>query len=187
MEEIWKDIEGYEGIYQVSNLGRVKGLERYDSNGHLLKEKILKTSINRDGYEKVSIQKNAKKKTYKIHRLVAIAFIPNVENKKEVNHIDGNKLNNRVNNLEWCTKEENERHARNNNLIPVTDKIRKQASINGKKRRKSVEQYNTKGSLLKRYISVSEASRETGVSISGISNCCTKKSKIAGGYIWKYN
>ena len=112
MKEIWKDIKGYEGLYQVSNLGRVKSLERYKVNHNikqLVEEKILKPSLGR--YKKVCLCKNSKYQTLYIHRLVADAFIPNTNNDPCVNHIDGNKYNNVVNNLEFCTISQNTKHA----------------------------------------------------------------------------
>ena len=99
MKEIWKDISGYEGLYQVSNLGDVRSLN-YRRNGEL---KLLKQATNKQGYKQISLYKNGKIKTYKVHRLVAIAFIPNPNNLPVVNHKDENPSNNNVNNLEWCT------------------------------------------------------------------------------------
>ena len=106
MSEIWKDVVGYEGLYQVSNLGRVKSLERLDKNNHPVKEKILKQACDGvgKGYLYVNLGRMGRGK---IHRLVAEAFIPNPYNKPEVNHIDGNTKNNRVDNLEWVTHQEN--------------------------------------------------------------------------------
>lgn len=109
MEE-WKDIEGYEGLYQVSNLGRVKSLW-FD------KEKILKAYKNRYGYLCIGLCKYGKKKTYKIHRLVASAFIENSNNYPEVNHKDEVKTNNNVNNLEWCTREYNHNFGTRNQRV----------------------------------------------------------------------
>lgn len=107
--EIWKDIKGYEGYYQISNYGDVKSVER-NIIGRNRKEIILKGGF--DGkYFFVILQKNCIKKHFKIHRLVALNFIDNPLNKPEVNHIDGNKLNNHVNNLEWNTMSENQKHA----------------------------------------------------------------------------
>ena len=113
--ECWKPIKDYEGIYEVSNYGRVKSLERviYNSgtkNGlYTIHEKIIKQRINkkRHGYCELSLHKNGKEKRFKVHRLVAEAFIPNPNNLPEVNHIDGNKENNHASNLEWCTSKEN--------------------------------------------------------------------------------
>ena len=122
MKEIWKDIKGYEGSYQVSNLGRVKSLSReiYFSNRdyiNLTKEIILKPGNNGKGYLCVSFSKNNRQKSFRVHRLVAKAFIPNLKNKPQVNHKDGDKKNNCIENLEWCDNYENFQHALKNNLI----------------------------------------------------------------------
>lgn len=107
MKEIWKTIQGYENRYEVSNLGRVKSLERIDRYNRKIEEKILAPRKHTGGYLRVQLSK----KDFYIHRLVAEAFIPNPENKSQVNHIDGNKRNNRVDNLEWNTPLENNLHA----------------------------------------------------------------------------
>lgn len=114
MDEIWKDIEGYKGYYQVSNCGRVKSLQRFKScgkGGFIQKERIMKQSLTTTGYKKVELSKDGKRKSMKVHRLVAMAFIDNPDNKPDVNHIDGNPLNNHLVNLEWCTESENINHA----------------------------------------------------------------------------
>lgn len=110
MEEIWKDIEGFEGFYQISNLGRVKSLGGWCGTAKR-KEKIRSTSLTHDGYVKVRLIHQGKDKTMRVHRLVAEAFIPNLEGKDTVNHIDGNKLNNSVLNLEWTDRTEQMLHA----------------------------------------------------------------------------
>lgn len=102
MEEVWKDIKGYEGLYQVSNMGRVKSLGRVDGSNHRLYEKILKLK-KRNNYLGIDLHKNGELRTYSVHRLVAQAFIPNPNNLPQVNHIDENKINNQIDNLEWCT------------------------------------------------------------------------------------
>lgn len=113
-EEIWKDISGYEGLYQISNFGRVKSLARMVNNNggfYLSKERFLKAGIDSNGYALVVLSKNDKNKSVRIHRLVAIAFVNNLKNTNIVNHIDGNKLNNIYTNLEWITSSQNNTHA----------------------------------------------------------------------------
>ena len=120
MEE-FRDIEGYEGLYQVSNLGRVKSLKRIVLRGdkkNELKEKILKGILVNNYYLRVDLYKNSCKKSFYLHRLLAIAFIENIQNKLYVNHKNGVKLDNRLVNLEWCTQEENIKHANITGLIP---------------------------------------------------------------------
>ena len=120
MTEIWKDVDGYSGLYQVSNFGNVKSLSKHvpckSGKTRKLPEKILKPAKTDSGYFVVCLSKNKISKHYKIHRLVASAFIENKERKKCVNHIDGDKTNNNVSNLEWCTYSENMKHAFSNGL-----------------------------------------------------------------------
>lgn len=107
MNEIWKDIKGYEGFYQVSSLGNIKSL----GNSFRKKEKLLKQHFNTQGYYHVLLCGKIKPRASVIHRIVAKAFIENPQNKPEVNHINGNKIDNRLENLEWCTADENRQHA----------------------------------------------------------------------------
>lgn len=122
MIEEWRDIQGYEGLYQVSNLGRVKSLERKVKGGwnntRTVGERILKPCVNVEGYPKVSLCKEGAIRRFPIHRIVAQAFIPNPDGKPEINHIDGCKENNSVSNLEWVTRSENELHAWRTGLKP---------------------------------------------------------------------
>lgn len=122
--EIWKDIEGFEGIYQISNCSRVKSLDR-EVKGHkstwIKKGTIMKTTLNHKGYESISLCKNGTKQTAFTHRLVAIAFISNSENKPQINHKNGIKTDNRIENLEWCTNSENQIHAYENGLNKWTE------------------------------------------------------------------
>ena len=175
-KEIWKDIKGYEGSYQVSNLGSVKSLNRFDSAGHKLKGKILKACINFDGYHQV-ILCNGRIKTFTSHRLIASAFIPNPENKPEVNHKKGIKLDNRASELEWCTRSENMQHAYD---IGLKYKEKK-CCIN-----KAILQYDKNEIFIAEYISQLEAKRKTGISNKNISLACNGYKKTAGGFIWKF-
>lgn len=114
-KEIWKDVEGYEEFYQISNFGEVRSKDRWRNNGsksrYLLKSKTMTKSKTTTGYWKIGFFKDGKRREFKIHRLVAFAFIPNPENKPNINHKDGNPLNNHISNLEWCTQSENLQHA----------------------------------------------------------------------------
>ena len=165
MEELWKDIDGYEGLYQVSNLGNVKSLN-YNRTG---KERILKPGNNGLGYLNVLLCKNGKTKTFKIHRLVANAFIPNPYNKPEVNHKDENKTNNCVDNLEWMTSKENNNYGTRNERIS-----------------KLVLQFTKNGEFVKEWLSMHQIEIELGFANSHISECCNGKRKTAYGYIWKF-
>lgn len=124
-EEIWKDIIGYEGLYQVSSLGRVRSLDRYDSRNCFWEGRILKLYTRKGGYLFVQLHLNGKGKNYLVHRLVAIAFIPNPDNLPEVNHLDEDKTNNRVENLEFCDRKYNI------NFGTRIDKVRNTAIKNG--------------------------------------------------------
>ena len=157
-EEIWRVIEGYEGLYWVSNFGRIKS-----------KNKILK--LTKRNYVEVGLIKNGVVKTFYVHRLVANAFIPNPNNYFYINHKDENKLNNHVDNLEWCTK------SYNNNYGTRTQKTRKK-----------VCQYDINNNFIKLWDGIRVASRGLNIPSQQISQCCnnTKYRKTAGGYIWKY-
>ncbi len=178
MEE-WRDIPGYEGLYQVSSLGRIK------RNGRL---KTFRK--DRGGYLTVWLCKDSEQKNFKVHRLVAQAFIPNPENKRTVNHIDGYKHNNVVENLEWATHSENIIHANNMGLRTVTDAQRRAASVTGKRtceqnRRKTPVICYGKGQLLK-FESAHAGARFVSGSASAIVRCCKGKAKTYKGYEWGY-
>jgi len=182
MEEIWKDIEGYEGRYQVSNLGRIKSflhvgvrkdVEILDDYSH-----IIKPVHDACGYCNVRLRRNDKGKTVKVHRLVAIAFIPNPNNLPEINHKDEDKDNNCVSNLEWCDRIYNMQYGKNTrwHCMPVA-------------------QYTLDGRFVKRYNSIKEASNVTGIHSTNISNCAHKRIvnkekgyivKSAGGFKWEF-
>lgn len=177
-KEIWRDIKGYEGLYQVSNLGRVKrlaGLRMYkNSPSRYFNERILKPKKDKNGYLLVGLSKNGA--TLKVHRLVANAFIPNPNNYPCINHIDENKENNSVENLEWCTIEYNNRYG--------TAKIR-----SGIAHRKPVLMMDKSGLVLKRFEYIKQAEMALGIKGAStmIVRCCKKQIKTAYGYTWKYD
>ena len=179
MKEVWKDIQGYEGLYQISSLGNVKSLN-YNRTG---KECILKYGINTNGYLIVVLSKNGKGKTFAIHRLVAQAFIENPENLPCVNHKDENKTNNCVNNLEWCSYEYNNNYGTGLERMLKTKKLR-----NCKTGGISVLQFTKDGKFIKEFPSIHEAARCTGINQGSICQCCKNRKGYltAGGYIWKY-
>ena len=176
MQEVWKDIKGYEGLYQVSNLGRVRSFIKCNSHPNI--PRIMSFTINRKGYVKCHLYN----KLVSVHRLVAEAFIDNPADKPQVNHKDGNKKNNRVDNLEWATNSENQIHANTNGLNDNRKKAHKQKVC------KRVSQYDANMNCVGSYESTAQAAKITGVKQSAISGCCRKSYgyKTAGGYIWKY-
>ena len=113
---MWKPIVGYEGVYEVSDCGEVKSLDRVDCRGNYLKSRKMRLSNSTKGYKGVGLHMQGVRASYQVHRLVASAFLPNVQNKPQVNHIDGDKANNNLANLEWCTNGENQIHAFANGL-----------------------------------------------------------------------
>lgn len=190
MKEIWKDIKGYEGLYQISSFGNVKSLDRYIINKNGDKQyfpgKYLTQGIS-DSYLKVTLSKNNKQRTFRVHILVARAFIPNPENKPEVNHIDGNKKNNKVNNLEWNTRSENELHAYRNGLAKPSNKQKQAVAKYAKENySKKVVQYSLNGEFIKEWNSMHDVWRELGIRPSYICRCCKGLRNQTYGYIWKY-
>lgn len=183
-KEIWRDVPGYEGLYQVSSLGRVKSLHYYGGN----QEKVLVAMPKgKQGYLIVHLCKDRKVLSFRVHRLVAVAFIPNPDNKPFVNHIDGNKHNNCIENLEWVTAVENVIHARQILCIDVARGARFGNAGNSKK----VDQFllHKDGTLylLATYTSIKSASVVTGFEQTFIGECCRGESPQAYGYIWKFH
>jgi hypothetical protein len=187
MEEIWRDIIGYKGSYQVSNLGRVKSLDRItkrcDGNIRHFRGRIIRQGGIKKGYNIVQLSEDGKVRGYAAHRLVAEAFIPNPESKKEINHKNGIKTDNRVENLEWSSRSENNLHA--------FRKLDKKAPWTGKfgennPHSKPIIQLTKDGEFLAEYVCAAEAVRKTGVHGGDISKCCSGKLNSAGGYKWQF-
>lgn len=183
MQEIWKDIPGYEGKYQISNFGNVMSLHFRSSN----KKKILKPiKKNNYGYLQVNLSKNGKHKITMIHRLVAKAFIPNPENKPVINHLDSNPSNNRADNLEWCTQQENIKYGYSyGNMVPSRPMLGRTGSKSPNS--KPVLQIDiSTNNVICEFSSIKEAGEILGIMPENICCCCKNKIKTAGGYIWKY-
>lgn len=184
--ETWKDIKGYEGYYQVSSIGKIRSIDRkiVYSDGRVFNYhgKEIKTQLNK-GYEYIKISKNSCVKTFKVHRLVAQAFVPNPLNLPQVNHKDENKINNRVDNLEWCTGKYNmnygtvmQRVVNNTNHKLIAEKLKNR---NGKK----LYQYSSEGKLIKVYPSIHEAVRN-GFDKGAIGRCIRKKVNMHRGFVF---
>ena len=189
MTEIWKDIVGYEGLYQVSNVGRVKSLNRttITSTGgkREWKECVLKPLIsNSKKYCHVSLYKNNRQKLMSIHRLVAIQFIPNPENKNEVNHIDGNISNNTIYNLEWRTRSENQLHAYAIGLQKPN--FKKSLEIASERRKRKINKLDMNGNYIQTYQSIVEASLDNNVHGANIRKVAMGVRKHTGGFKWEY-
>lgn len=180
MKEIWKDIKGYEGLYQASNLGRIRSFPRRGT--HCNSVKVLKSNKNHKGYLTLSLTKNCKRKTVSVHRIVALTFIPNPNNLPQINHKDGNKLNNNVENLEWVTNYDNMQHS-------IKLGLRKNSYKKGKEHFKSVivNQYDLEHNFIKQWYCVNDIERKLGFNNKNICACCRKKRPTAYGYIWEYN
>ena len=194
MEEVWKDVIGYENLYQVSNLGRVKSLPKIDLRGHLRNEKILHMFITKQGYCQLGLHKDGKEQKHLVHQLVAQAFIPNPNNYPIVNHKkEFEKDNNCVDNLEWCTYSYNAKYG--------TYQERRIKSVNFKERsknidykniqkhrRKKVYQYDKNLNLVNEFESVLKTG-DFGFKPNEVSQCCNKVNhrKTHKGYIWSFN
>ena len=178
--ETWRDIEGYEGLYQVSDFGDVR---RLAGNG-CKKTRVLKPAKYGCGYLYVNFCKNNKVKKHKIHRLVATAFIPNLYNLPEVNHIDEDKTNNRVDNLEWCTSKQNCNHGTRNERIADALRGMKCPYVTEAKSKK-VLQLTLDGKIVREWSSTKECGRN-GFDQGAVSKCCNGKRKMHKGYRWMY-
>lgn len=179
MIEIWKDVVGYEGYYMISNIGRVKTvsrLKRAKGNGvSPVKEYIRPPRVDKYGYPVITLCVDSKPKKFTIHRLVSIAFIPNPDNKPQVNHIDANKFNNSVDNLEWVTALENHQHAQKMGLF--NDLYNRKS--------KNVLQMDLNNNIISVWRSASECGRH-GFNREIVRDCCLCRRKTHKGFKWKY-
>lgn len=174
--EIWQQIKGFEGFYSVSNKGNVKHdktTKRIGTGNYAREEHFIKHRINNKGYAIVDLYKGNKRSQLLVHRLVAIAFLDNPNNYKVVNHKDENPLNNSVENLEWCTQKYN----MNYGTCPTRI---------GNANSKSVLQLDKNGLVIKKFNSIIEAKRQTGISYGYISDVLHGRRKTAGGFVWQY-
>ena len=175
--EIWKDIEGYEGYYQVSNIGRVRSLDRViERKGKpaRLKGKILSQVVN-CGYLYVCFRKNGDGKNYHhaVHRLVGKAFVSGYKEGYDINHKDNVRSNNNAENLEWCTRSYNIQYMRD--YFPRIDT-----------QKRAVIQMDLDGNEIAKYEKMNDAAKATGINVGNIGNVCQGRSKTAGGYLWRY-
>lgn len=179
--ETWKSIEEHEG-YEVSSYGRVKAVKRQvaykDGRVGSYPERILKTTLNHKGYQRLRLSyprgDGKYGKMYTIHRLVALTFVPNPENKPQVNHIDGDKLNNHVSNLEWVTNVENHEHKLENNLYPESHMP------------KRIGKFDLEGNLLETFDSIYSAAQSVESRQWAISRCANGQRKSHKGFAWQY-
>jgi hypothetical protein len=179
--EIWKDIVGYEGLYQVSDMGRVRSLDRIvNGNGgsQLKKGKTLKQDVNMNGYSLVRLCKYGVAIGVSVHRLVALAFLPNDNTSLQVNHKDEVKANNNLDNLEWCTASYNTNYGSRNDIVA-------RKLTNHPLKCKRVLQFDINMNLIKEYESTRECERQ-GFHQSSVQRCCVGKQKTHIGYLWKY-
>lgn len=161
----WQPVVGYEDRYLVSNTGEVFSK---------LSARTLKPKIDRYGYKVVALSRNGKTRHFTVHRLVATAWIPNVEGLPTVNHKDENKLNNHVGNLEWSTVKDNDNYGTRNERMANT------------KKKKPIAQYDTDGNLIHVHLGIKDAQRNTGVNRNSIREVCRGNRPSAGGYVWQY-
>ena len=180
--EIWKKIDNYDN-YEVSTLGRVRSIDTtiVRSNGRpmIIKGKILRPYKDNKGYLHVSLYNDKGRRRNQVHRLVAKAFIPNPDNLLQVNHIDENKQNNCIDNLEWCTNNYNTNYGNRNQNLSKSLK-------NNSKVSKVILQYDKDGNLVKEWPSMNEITRELGYGTGNIYSCCRYRYKQAHGFVWRY-
>ena len=187
MSEEWRDIKGYEGVYQISNLGHIKRIRCAKG-----RERIIKGFLTKKRYLKVTLHKDGIRKDYLVHRLVAETFIPNPQNKPCVDHIDTDKLNNKVENLRWCTYQENNLNELTREAYSRTMKERRKRrealiSKSGAEHPKSMKvvQLTLEGEFVRVWDSMTETTKE-GFSCQCVCRCCKKERKTHKGFKWMY-
>lgn len=178
-DEIWRPVKGYTRLYEISSQGRVRSLPRDVISGrgrgclHHFPQRVLKPEMDKWGYLRVCLYKDGKGKHYKVHRLVAEAFLVNAEGLPQVNHRDENKQNNAVTNLEWCDRKYNCNYGTRNTKLAAA-------------KNKPVEQRTKDGRLITVWPSSMEAWRQTGIHYGNISRCCNGERHTAGRFVWRY-
>lgn len=171
--EIWKPVVGYEDYYEISSMGRVRSLDRYDNLKHFRKGEIKTLTKDKNGYLYVSLWKDGKQKVHKVHRLVALHFIPNPNNYPMINHKDENPSNPIYTNLEWCDG------LYNQNYGTVNERRGKSLST-------PILEFDLNMNFIKKWNGMKEIERETGILYQNISKCCRGVRKQCNGSIWKY-
>lgn len=183
MTEHWKDIKDFEGLYQISSFGRVRSLTRkvaHKRNKFItLNGQIILPGKQGAGYHQAKLNKNGKETARYVHRLIAIAFIPNPYSKPCINHKNGIKTDNYIENLEWCTYKENNHHAVEIGLLNFNN-------VSHESKCKKINQYSLDGKLIKKWSSITEASKKLNISQCNISRVVAGHKNKAGGYMWRY-
>lgn len=188
MKEVWRAIHGFEGSYQVSNLGRVKSLSRSSGNAQNISDRLLSLSKERNGYLRVRLWNHQRVTRCLVHRLVAEAFIPNPGDKPQVNHKDGNKLHNHADNLEWVTQSENAKHAIDTGLyVPTVAHLWSGLPGTANPRAKAVDQIDAGGRLIRTWGTLTQAEKHYGFWGGALNRVLARGNKLYKGFYWNYH